>query len=78
MRPIIIALALILAPAPALACDEGPNGGHYGGGHSGDDEQHGSNNCRNFCFYVPMPTQPKESPGCLVPLPFHCDPRRSA
>jgi hypothetical protein len=35
---------------------DGNSGGEYEGGRSGDNDQRGDHNCRNFCFYgVPMP-----------------------
>jgi hypothetical protein len=35
---------------------DGNSGGRYEGGRSGDNDQRGDHNCRNFCFYgVPMP-----------------------
>lgn len=57
---------------------QGASGGDYEGGKSGDTDQRGDHNCRNFCFYgIPAPgqggQQPKESDGCLVPVPWHCD-----
>lgn len=42
-------------------CDggsDGNSGGDYEGGRSGDNDQRGDHNCRNFCFYgVPLPGQ---------------------
>ena len=40
---------------------EGNQGYGGGGGRSGDMEQDGDNNCRNFCFYgVPMPGEQRQ------------------
>lgn len=34
----------------------GNSGGDYEGGRSGDNDQRGDHNCRNFCFYgIPAP-----------------------
>ena len=59
---------------------QGASGGDYEGGQGGDTDQRGDHNCRNFCFYgIPAPgqggQQPKQSVGCAVPVPWHCDPR---
>jgi hypothetical protein len=47
---------------------QGASGGDYEGGKSGDDDQRGDHNCRNFCFYgIPAPgDQPK---GFIPPNP---------
>lgn len=47
----------------------GNSGGDYEGGKSGDTDQRGDHNCRNFCFYgIPAPggQQPK---GFIPPNP---------
>lgn len=50
---------------PRYDCDggsDGNSGGDYEGGRSGDTDQRGDHNCRNFCFYgIPAPgEQPPE------------------
>lgn len=45
---------------------DGNSGGDYEGGRSGDNDQRGDHNCRNFCFYgVPIPGQ--QQPQSLFP-----------
>lgn len=53
--------------------DGGYSGGHQGygggGGRSGDNDQRGDHNCRNFCFYgVPLPGGGgRDQPQSLIP-----------
>jgi hypothetical protein len=78
MKPLLVALALTLAPVgigPAhhhgrycqdeYDCDGGGSDGNkYEGGRSGDNDQRGDHNCRNFCFYgVPLPGSGDRPPG---------------
>ena len=49
---------------------DGNSGGTYEGGESGDMDQDGENNCRNFCFYgVPIPGQDQPQSQSLFPVP---------
>jgi hypothetical protein len=46
----------------------GNNGGEYEGGKSGDTDQRGDHNCRNFCFYgIPNPAPGGQQPKGFIP-----------
>lgn len=48
----------------------GNSGGDYGGGKSGDTDQRGDHNCRNFCFYgIPAPGGGQQPKGFIPPNP---------
>lgn len=49
---------------------DGNSGGDYEGGRSGDNDQRGDHNCRNFCFYgVPIPGGGDQPQGLFPPTP---------
>jgi hypothetical protein len=75
-RAVLLTIALVLVPAPALACPPPERPGCGNGCGGGDDR------CDSVCNNMvtvnvnPPGAQPK-SVGCLVPLPWHCDPQPS-
>lgn len=49
----------------------GNSGGKYEGGRSGDNDQRGDHNCRNFCFYgIPAPGGDQPPPKDQQPKGF--------
>lgn len=63
-------------------CDRNYGGGNGNSGKEGD--QDGKDNCHSFCnnvIIIPNPVPGGQQPGkpssitCLVPVPYHCDPR---